>query len=269
MNIQTNLLAKGFTAGRPSGIHNIIIHHMAGVMTAGACRNSLASRGVSAHYAVGSDGVVLNMVKESDQSWASGDGVNNGSKGNCKGISIETSNSGGAPNWPVSDATFALLVELVRDIATRNNLLPLKVGSNLFGHRDCSATACPGPYLYPKLQELADKVNAGASTPGPSPTSTPTPPANNSDVSKYLPSRGHWQRGDTNARVGSFSAFLYKTFPAYVPKAATGNFFGPNLEKAVKEFQRRAKQAGVYNDIDDGKIGPKTVRAFIHYGFKG
>ena len=261
MNIQTNLLAKGFTSGRSSGIHNIIIHHMAGVMTASACRNSLASRGVSAHYAVGSDGVVLNMVKESDQSWASGDGVNNGSKGNCKGISIETSNSGGSPNWPVSDATFALLVELVRDIATRNNLLPLKVGSNLFGHRDCSATICPGPYLYPKLQELADKVNAGASTPEPSPA--PSQPSKPQPKNYTLYGINNTNKGDF---VNNLSKFMYATFPKYTDKKALGSYFGPYLTKSIKEFQRRT---GLSQDGVIKVPGGETYEKLKSYGFKG
>lgn len=48
-------------------------------------------------------------------------------------------------------------------------MLPLKVGVNLFGHKDVSATACPG-VLYGRLQELADRVNKGGSTPAPQPS---------------------------------------------------------------------------------------------------
>jgi N-acetyl-anhydromuramyl-L-alanine amidase AmpD len=175
MNIQS-FPVKNFTAGRPYGIQNIVVHHMGGILTAQGCANVLNSRGVSAHYGIGSDGVVGKYVDEGNRAWHAGDGVGVGSKGNDRGIGIETSNDSGAPNWHVGDTQFNLLVELITDIAARNHLLPLKVGVNLFGHRDLRATECPGPSLYPRLQEIADKVNGGA-TPQPQ----PVPPAPTGD----------------------------------------------------------------------------------------
>ena len=66
---------------------------------------------------------------------------------NCRAVTIETSNSGGAPEWPVSDTTFQTLVTLVADIARRNGLGKLVKGKNLTWHSMYAATACPGPYL--------------------------------------------------------------------------------------------------------------------------
>lgn len=148
-----------YTAGRPYGIKNIIIHHVGGISTASGIANTLNNRGVSAHWAIGSDGVIGRLIYESDRAWHAGDGIGVGSKGNDMGIGIEVSNDQVGGNWHVSDASFNLLVELVRDIAERNGLLPVKRGVNLFGHRDCSSTACPGDYLYSKLNELCERVN--------------------------------------------------------------------------------------------------------------
>jgi len=50
----------------------------------------------------------------------------------------ENVNLTSAPDWQIDPVTFNTLVELVRDIATRHNLLPLVVGKNLFGHKDVS-----------------------------------------------------------------------------------------------------------------------------------
>lgn len=50
---------------------------------------------------------------------------------NCRAVTIETFNSGGAPQWPVSDTTFQTLVMLVADITRRNNLGKLVKGQNL------------------------------------------------------------------------------------------------------------------------------------------
>ena len=49
----------------------------------------------------------------------------------------------------------------------------------------------------------------------------------------------------------------------YTPAAALGNYFGPNLLKAVKEFQRRT---GLETD---GNVGPLTLAKMQQYGFGG
>lgn len=572
MNI-VNYPVNSFTKGRPYGIKNIIVHHMAGVLTAKTCANVLNSRRVSAHYAIGSDGVVARMVDEGNRAWHAGDGVGKGSKGNDKGIGIEVANSATGGNWPVDQKRKDLLVELCYDIAKRNGMLPLKRGVNLFGHRDCQATTClpldtelltkngwvklsdisigdevaaphlddlsisfspvegivpvktqdtwtmrgvtatadhrmvygvqsnkmanrideflrlpegayipsagqyngkgldisddelrliiaiqadghymyddrkvidgvrkhtgdksyygiefhlkkarkidaisdlldalgydftvseksdgsvsmrvfgqdilafankwlddknykwdmleldkrqaklfldtlldydgcragndysssrqvnldivaavaslngvgvrgtdrvyfrpqfrsiargtekrrnrqqqvscvtvatglilirqngrttivgncPGNDLYGWLDELVRRVNA-KDTPAPSPAPKPTPkPAPAPAKDPFLPARGWWRLGDTDARIGRLATFMRKTFPSYTPKAALGNYYGPNLQKAVKEFQRRAKAAGRYDDVADGMCGPKTLAALRSYGFK-
>lgn len=63
--------------------------------------------------------------------------------------------------------------------------------------------------------------------------------------------------------VGRIAAFLRKNYPSYTPAAALGNYFGPNLTKAVKEFQRRTGLE------QDGNVGPITMAKLKSYGFKG
>lgn len=245
-----------YSKGRPYGIKNIIVHHMAGVLTAKVCANVLQGRGCSAHYGIGSDGVVGRYVDESNRAWHAGDGIGKGSRGNDKGIGIEVANDN-IRNYHVSDQSFDLLVELCYDIAVRNKLLPLEVGRNLFGHRDCSATYCPGDYLYNLLGELASRVNAKQPIP------TPTPSKKN-----FLPAKGYWGFGDNDERVGFLASFMRKNFPKYTKAAALGNYYGPNLKSSITEFQRRARVAGRYNDAIDGNTGPKTYAALQSYGFK-
>ena len=112
-----------------------------------------ADRGGSSHYGV-SETEIGQYVHESDVAWSNGNW-----EANCRAVTIETSNSGGAPQWPVSDTTFATLVTLVADIAHRNKLGKLVKGQNLTWHSMYAATACPGPYLSGKLQELVDQAN--------------------------------------------------------------------------------------------------------------
>lgn len=87
--------------------------------------------------------------------------------GNHATVGIETTNSTGAPDWKVSDQTLETLIKLVADIAKRNNLGKLWLNPDadyptLSGHKDWfgAQTACCGPYLYPKLQYIADRANA-------------------------------------------------------------------------------------------------------------
>lgn len=245
-----------FSKGRPYGIHNIIIHHMAGVLTAKTCANVLEGRNCSAHYGIGSDGVIGRYVDEKNRAWHASDGVGKGSKGNDKGIGIEVTNDN-IRNYHVSDQSFDILVDLCYDIAARNGLLPLEVGRNLFGHRDCGPTYCPGDYLYGRLGDLAARVNAKQPVPQPTPVKK-----------SFLPLKGYWGFGDNDPRVGILASFMRKNFPAYTKPAALGNYYGPNLKSSITEFQRRAKKEGRYNDVIDGNTGPKTYAALQSYGFK-
>ena len=108
----------------------------------------------SSHYGVCGD-AVGQYVAESDVAWTNGNWASN-----CRAVTIEVSNSGGAPDWPVSGASLQTLARLVADIARRNGLGELVVGKNLTWHSMYAATACPGPYLKGKLAEIAAQANA-------------------------------------------------------------------------------------------------------------
>ena len=131
--------AGNYTKGRSryGKITEITVHHCAG----------------SSHYGV-SGTQIGQYVSEDDIAW-----TNSHWASNCRAVTIETSNSGGAPNWPVADDTLQTLIKLVADIARRNGLHPLVLGKTLTWHSMYSATACPGPYLKGKLQYIADEAN--------------------------------------------------------------------------------------------------------------
>lgn len=134
-------------------INKIFIHHAATTDFDGI-GTTFRNKEVSAHYGVGRNNNVDQYVDESDAAWHCGVG-----SVNLESIGIENVNATGAPEWDVSDETFNTLVELVRNIAKRNGLFPVKPEVNLFGHKDVYQTACPMK-LYPRLQELADAVNS-------------------------------------------------------------------------------------------------------------
>lgn len=79
---------------------------------------------------------------------------------------------------------------------------------------------------------------------------------------EFLPPKGYWTHGDQDERVGKLSKFMFQTFPAYTPYAALGNYYGKNLEGAIKEFQRRTGLQA------DGNTGPLTYDKLKQFGFK-
>lgn len=155
MWVQAN--ATNFTKTRKGNkITHITVHHMAGVLSARQCGDifAKAGRGGSAHYGIGNGGEIAQYVDESDIAWSDANWSSN-----CTTVSIETSNSSTGGDWPVGGPAYNSLICLVADIAKRNGLGWLTPWQNLFGHKDFSSTACPGPYLYARLQEIADGAN--------------------------------------------------------------------------------------------------------------
>ena len=144
---------------RTDKITKIIIHHMAGILTADQCASIFAkpSRCASANYLIGKNGEIKCNVDEEYRAWTSGS-----REYDMKAITIEVSNSTGAPNWEVSDVCIKSLVELCADICRRYCIVPeftgdLK-GSILF-HSMLQATACPGPYIKSNIERIVDDIN--------------------------------------------------------------------------------------------------------------
>jgi|GEM_PF-2050530 len=257
MKIRSNPASpSNYSKGRGGKkINKIVIHHAATTDFDGIGRTfKNPNRKASAHYGVGRKGAVDRYVSESDTAWHAGTKFPKPNP-NPTSIGIENVNSTGAPNWKVAEDTFDTLVELVHDIAKRNKLLPLKVGKNLFGHKDYVATFCPG-VLYGRLGELARRVNNKSEI-----DSSPKPKApKKSSKAVYY---GYHPYVGKSPVIGSIAKFMRKHFPAYTNKKALGDYYGPNLRKAIMTFQKRT---GL---VPDGVIGPKTQAKLKSYGWKG
>ena len=150
-----------YTVGRQDKIRGIVIHHAASTSLDSIGQAfSQPGRGGSAQYGVGGK-EVHQYVREEDTAWHCSNWA-----GNNATIGIETTNSTGAPEWKVSNETFDTLCKLVAEIAKRNGLGKLWINPDadypaLSGHKDWygASTVCPGPYLYPRLQEICDRAN--------------------------------------------------------------------------------------------------------------
>lgn len=166
-----------------NAIRKITVHHMAGNLTVETCGNVFApsSRQASSNYGIGTDGRVGMYVEEKDRAWTSSNAAND-----RQAVTIEVANNALAPSWTVSDTAWNKLVELCTDICRRNGISQLNwtgnANGNLTTHDMFANTNCPGPYLKPKMPELANAVNAvlnGGAAPAPTP-STPSTGGSNS-----------------------------------------------------------------------------------------
>lgn len=155
--------STNYNVGREGNkVQGIVVHHAASTsLDSIGSTFARAYRNGSAHYGVGGN-QIHQYVDENNTTWHC-----NNWWGNLRTVSIETTNSTGAPNWEIAPDTFETLVKMVADIAKRNNLGKLWVNPNadmptLSGHKDWygASTVCPGPSLYPRLQEIADRANA-------------------------------------------------------------------------------------------------------------
>ena len=158
-------LAKGLiqspncSSRKGQKISKITIHHMAGFMSAEECAKYFArpQRQASSNYCI-DEKEIWCSCEEGLRSWCSSNGEND-----RKAITIECKNSTGAPDWKISDATYKNLISLCVDVCKRNGIKKLvftgdKNGSLTF-HYMFAATACPGPYIKSKAQQICEDVN--------------------------------------------------------------------------------------------------------------
>ena len=149
--------SNNYTVGRSGRkIEKIAIHHMAGILTAKQCGAIFqnGNRKASSNYGIGKDAEVGLYVDETNTSYC-----NSNWDSNCKSVTIETSNCEIGGDYPVSEAVLNKLIQLVADIAKRNNLGKLIKGKNVVWHRMYAATTCPGNYLLNKMDYIVEKAN--------------------------------------------------------------------------------------------------------------
>jgi N-acetylmuramoyl-L-alanine amidase len=124
--------SPNYAVGRPGPISHIVVHNTAGPLESSLRRLCDPSAEVSAHYIVGRDGVIRQLVQDKDVAWHSGNRAMNG-----QAIGIEIVAWAEQPGMTAVQATKVL--GLVRFLMAtyaikRENILP---------HRAVRATLCP------------------------------------------------------------------------------------------------------------------------------
>lgn len=90
-------------------------------------------------------------------------------------------------------------------------------------------------------------------------TPEPSVPSTSSD---FFPAKGYFTLGDKHENVAKIASFMRRVFPAYTDEKALGDLYGPYIQAAIKEFQKRT---GLETD---GNTGPITLAELKKYGFK-
>jgi hypothetical protein len=147
-NYTRNRAAQG---GR---ITHFTLHHAAGFGLSGVDSTfRTPGRSASTHYGI-QDGTVHQYLSEADVPWSDGSWASN-----IGCVSCELVDASGAPDWPISEATFDTAARLVADVLKRHNLGPAVKGVNVCWHQMYSATACPGPWMLRNMDRFVALVN--------------------------------------------------------------------------------------------------------------
>lgn len=209
---------------------------------------------VSAHFFV-DDENIYQSVKMNNIAWHCG------TKGKYYHSKCRNSNSIGiemccAGNYKISAKTLENSAYLGAFLCQLLNITSDMVDTYCLRHYDITHKKCPAQMVddVTEWNEFKAKIKAILKAKEePKPTEKPD---------DFLPARGYFKKGDTSTKISKIASFMRKVFPSYTPVLALGPYFGNNLLKAVKEFQKRTGLEA------DGNIGPLTLAKLKEYGFK-
>ena len=121
-------MSPNFDARRPN---LVVLHHTSdGTLDEALATLTNPARKVSAHYLIGRDGEIVQMVEEKDRAWHAGVSWWGGNTDiNSSSIGIELDNDGFEP---FADAQIESLLLLLADVLQRHNI----PGANVVGHAD-------------------------------------------------------------------------------------------------------------------------------------
>lgn len=145
--------ATFYTEGRASSVDYIVVHTIQGSLQSGIHTIAHGSREVSAHYLVGRDGTVVQMVREADTAWHAGTCPIGSDPAECEwppsrvlnanSVGIEHAGHTGDPDYP-TEAMYRASAELVRHLAAAYDV-PLD-RQHIVGHGELKPTKPdPGP----------------------------------------------------------------------------------------------------------------------------
>lgn len=152
---------------RKHKIDTITIHCVVGQLSVETLGSIFfkSSKQASSNYGIGSDGRIGMYVEEKDRSWCSSNASND-----HRAITIECASDLKHP-YDINNKVYKSLIELCVDICKRNGIKELKwkddkslIGQvdkqNMTVHSWFANKDCPGEYIYSRLGQIANEVNA-------------------------------------------------------------------------------------------------------------
>jgi N-acetylmuramoyl-L-alanine amidase len=141
--------SPSFDARRPN---LVVIHHTSNDSMARAVQTlTTAGRKVSAHYLIGRDGVILQLVDEGARAWHAGKSWWGGQTDiNSASLGIELDNNG---SEPFADVQIDALLILLADLRQRYNL----PAANFVGHADVAPARKADPSILFPWKRLAEQ----------------------------------------------------------------------------------------------------------------
>jgi N-acetylmuramoyl-L-alanine amidase len=221
--------------GKP--ILKFLQHHWAG--TGGGIERMTGPDQASTNYIILSDGQILGHVPEEFRAWTSGSFAADGDA-----ITVEVQNTGGRvpgnnndddPNaWPVSAAALESIRRLVADVARRHGWGGVSAG-NYQGHRQWFQTACPGGFLWARMDETRAHAQAYFNGGGLVPSVVPaTPPVEGKTVWQLADEVLAGLHGTGEARRASLGG-NYDAVQAEVNRRLGGGS-APSAEKSISQL---------------------------------
>ena len=206
---------------------------------------SYSSTKASSNYGIGRDGEIGLYVDESKRSWCTSSKAND-----QRAVTIECASDSFAP-YTMNNAVYESLVKLCADICKRNgkkkllwianretalNYVPKSDEMLITVHRWFANKSCPGDWLYNRLDDLANRVNAILGS-----RDVISEPEVSSVTLLKIGSEGQAVK-ELQTKLNKLGA-----------KLAVDGDFGVNTRAAVVAFQKK------YELDTDGIAGPLTL----------
>lgn len=243
-----------YTAPRYYKITHIVIHHMAGNLSAKLCGQWFQnpSARCSSNYGIGSDGTIAGYVPEEFRAWTTGNWTID-----HRAVTIEVADDGKNP-WHTSDKALKATIKLCADICRRNGIKKLVYtgdkSGNLHMHQWYQNTDCPGAYLGGKFNYIAAEVNKILSG---SATYTGKLPTRWTKARKYSLGDGYEKNKIYQNQIKRIQRFINWTGIAYLD---VDGCYGPKTVAAVSKFQKKVGSLGTGGNW--GKATQKKARVY-------
>lgn len=153
---ENRIMNKHYTKGRGGyKIEFVVVHHNGSNLSIAQIYNVWQTRPASAHYQVDQNGLVGQLVWDSNTAWHCGN-----ASGNRRSIGVEHANNRFAPQWTVSDDTLENGAHLVAAICKKHGLGRPKWMKNVFPHSYFSSTSCPGALSRSQNKKYMSRARA-------------------------------------------------------------------------------------------------------------